>query len=249
MTADPRDDASLSEHDSLFQRGYYGRQYSARWWRNRGSRPLLFRSLLRTIRRRVGSGRLLDVGCGEGAWLSYAATRFEAFGVDISAEGVEAAQERTGLSTIVCASATALPHADSAFDVVTALDVVEHIEDPALLLAEARRVLVPGGLLVLSTPNPSSLGSRLKGRDSFIYRDPTHVSVLPAAEWRELVTTSGFVVDREGTDTLWDVPYVRRVPRVLQWLVFVGLSQAAWALAPMFRWSLGENYWCIAHRP
>ena len=239
--------AGTSAREDSFEHGYYERQYGARRWRKRGDRPLLFRSLLRQLRPWYG-GRLVDVGCGEGQFLRRASRRFEAHGVDISVEGVELARSATGLDTIQVASAVELPFPDEFTSVVTCLDVLEHLEHPEVALREFARVLRPGGALVISTPNPASLGHRIKGKQSHIYRDRTHISVQPAAAWRDSLRTSGFEVVHDGTDTLWDTPYFRRFPARIQWVVFVALAQLMWAARPMYPWSLGENYVCLARK-
>jgi SAM-dependent methyltransferase len=240
--------AGATAREDRFEDGYYERQYGVRRWRRRGDRPLLFRSLLRQLRPWSG-GRLVDVGCGEGQFLRRASPRFEAHGVDISVEGVQLARSVTGLETIQVASALELPFPDGFSSVVTCLDVLEHLDQPDAALREFARVLQPGGALVMSTPNPASLGHRLKGEQSHIYRDKTHISVRPAGAWRASLEESGFAVVRDGTDTLWDAPYVRRVPVRLQWLFFIGLAQLMWAARPMFPWRLGENYVCLARKP
>lgn len=233
--------------EEAFQHGYYQRYYRERPWRRRGDRPALFRSILRVLKPWFG-GRLLDVGCGEGQFLRRSARHFDASGVDVSIEGVEQARLASGLATISVATASELPFPDGSFAVVTCFDVLEHLGRPEAALAEAHRVLEPGGVIVLSTPNPSSLGRRLKGRRSFIYRDQTHVSVKRIEAWRELLATAGFEVLRDGTDTLWDSPYVPYVPNALQWIVFVGLSQLMWAVSPVYPWRIGENYVCFARK-
>jgi len=73
------------------------------------------------------------------------------FGVDMDYEAAGYCRER-GLTTIAQASAAALPYAAETFDLVTMLDVLEHIPDDAGALAEAMRVLRPGGLLMLAVP-------------------------------------------------------------------------------------------------
>jgi SAM-dependent methyltransferase len=100
--------------------------------------------------------RVLDVGCGAGygsAELANTATAVT--GIDISAVAVEYAAEhyqRPNLS-FQCAGAAQLPFADGSFDLVVAFEVIEHLSDWQKLIAEARRVLSPGGQFVVSTPN------------------------------------------------------------------------------------------------
>jgi SAM-dependent methyltransferase len=97
---------------------------------------------------------VLDVGCGTAR--SYAprlAERARSYvGVDVSAAAVEQAQ-RAGLDARVVEDAAKLPFEDASFDVVTCIEVLEHLFAPAAAVAEIRRVLRPGGRLVTSAPN------------------------------------------------------------------------------------------------
>jgi SAM-dependent methyltransferase len=232
---------------SGFDHEYYARLYRHRRWRHRGDRPTLYRSIIRLLRSSGGS-RLLDVGCGEGQLLRRAQKHFDVHGVDVSEAGVAAARAALGREVAQVASAAQLPFADGAFDVVTCLDVLEHIDDPLVVLREIHRVLADGGAFLFSTPNPTSLGHRLKGKQSFIYRDDSHVSVLPPAQWRAVVAVAGFTVVSDGTDTLWDAPYVRWLPAQAQRVFFLLLAHSMWAVRPFYPWSLGENYVCLCRK-
>jgi SAM-dependent methyltransferase len=101
---------------------------------------------------RLAAGkRVLDIGCGTGYGVAEMA-RVTAFavGIDCVAEAVP------GASVFVQASATALPFKPESFDLVTAFEVIEHLTDWQPMLAEARRVLHPDGIFLVSTPNKSS---------------------------------------------------------------------------------------------
>ena len=95
--------------------------------------------------------RILDVGCGTGANLQMLANYGVAEGVDISAEALEFCRAR-GLSKVKLGPAEALPFEDASFDLVTGLDVVEHLDEDAAGLSEMRRVLRPGGRALLFVP-------------------------------------------------------------------------------------------------
>jgi SAM-dependent methyltransferase len=99
----------------------------------------------RFARERVG-GRILDVACGTG----YGAALLGAVGVDISAEALARARNET--DRLIRSDALRLPFG-AAFDAVVSFETVEHLADPEGFVAECRRVLRPGGLLVMSTPN------------------------------------------------------------------------------------------------
>jgi SAM-dependent methyltransferase len=95
--------------------------------------------------------RILDVGCGTGANLQMLSQFGAAEGVDVSAEALEFCRAR-GLAGVKQGAAESLPFEDSSFDLVTGLDVVEHLDDDIVGLSEMRRVLRPDGRAVLFVP-------------------------------------------------------------------------------------------------
>lgn len=103
-------------------------------------------------------GSLLDLACGSGYLLDQLATR-----IDAELTGVDVYDEQPGKSwSYRAADLTAgVPFDDASFDVVVAGEIIEHVPDPDALLREIRRVLRPGGHLVLSTPNIVSWANRL----------------------------------------------------------------------------------------
>ena len=94
---------------------------------------------------------ILDVGCGTGANLEMLSEFGAAEGVDVSAEALSFCQAR-GLRNVKQGEAEALPFEDNSFDLVTGLDVVEHLDDDRAGLKEMRRVLRPGGRALLFVP-------------------------------------------------------------------------------------------------
>src|SRR5207302_9025907 len=95
--------------------------------------------------------RILDVGCGTGANLQMLAQHGASEGVDVSPEALEFCRAR-GLSKVKLGAAESLPFEDASFDLVTGLDVVEHLDDDMAGLREMRRVLRPDGRAVLFVP-------------------------------------------------------------------------------------------------
>ena len=95
--------------------------------------------------------RILDVGCGTGANLQMLANFGVAEGVDVSSGALDFCRAR-GLSKVKQGAAEALPYEDASFDLVTGLDVVEHLDDDIAGLGEMRRVLRPGGRALLFVP-------------------------------------------------------------------------------------------------
>ena len=101
--------------------------------------------------------RILDVGCGSG----YAVTRFlgqpgdDVLGIDLYQPSIAYAMRnfaRAGL-TFQCRSAESLSHTEQRFDVVVLADILEHLSEPARVLAECRRLMVDDGCLIVTVPN------------------------------------------------------------------------------------------------
>jgi SAM-dependent methyltransferase len=114
------------------------------------------RMLTGILKHLTGPAVIIDVGCGDGSALAAAAGHNPAHrfaGIDWSRDALRRARDR-GL-TVVRASVAApgLPVADGAADVVIMSELIEHLVDPDGAIAEIRRVLRPGGSLLLSTPN------------------------------------------------------------------------------------------------
>jgi SAM-dependent methyltransferase len=111
------------------------------------------------VMRFVGPGtRVLDVGCGPGGFTAVLAeTAGETVGLDVSESWVDAAnrtfEARGSKARAVLGSGAALPFEVASFDVVTLIDVLHHLDEPKSVLAETRRVLRPGGRLLVFEPN------------------------------------------------------------------------------------------------
>ncbi|MGA0562018.1 glycosyltransferase [Ancylobacter sp. VNQ12] len=154
-------------------------------------RQSVYLPLIEQIAKNTPAGRrALDIGCGRGEWLGLIAEHgWNAIGVDSNAS-MTAIAEANGIEVI---SADALDYlrtceADS-FGLITAFHVVEHIEHGMLtdLLNEVERVLMPGGVVILETPNPENL---TVASWSF-HMDPTHQAPLPPALLQFFVRATG----------------------------------------------------------
>ena len=108
---------------------------------------------------------LLEVGCARGTFLDRAVRAgWRAQGVEVSPGASKAAAELTGVA-VFTGPLDAAGFEDASFDVVAAWDVIEHVPDPGAFLRDIRRILKPGGGLLLSCPNVASWPPKLfKGR-------------------------------------------------------------------------------------
>jgi 2-polyprenyl-3-methyl-5-hydroxy-6-metoxy-1,4-benzoquinol methylase len=154
--------------------------------------PLVVRRLER-IPNCVPGGRLLDIGCGNGRYVAaMAALGWQAVGVEPEVGVSRLARHLSDAGVIVGGHAEDLPFGARAFDVVTLWHVLEHLLSPARALAEVQRVLRPGGVLLLETPNVESSQSRLFGRYWFHLDPPRHRFLLSPATIRAYLSINGF---------------------------------------------------------
>ena len=165
----------------------YNQVEDVHWWFV-GRRRILLSILNRYLSTSNGHRRILDVGCGTGTMLTHLAQFGDAQGVDVDLEAVGYCHDR-GLQQVSQSGADRLPFEKDTFDLVTALDVVEHIDDDLGALREMRRVLKPGGLLLLTVPAYRFLWGR---QDDINLHKRRYV----AGELRRRLRSAGFDVQR-----------------------------------------------------
>jgi len=138
-------------------------------------------------------GRLLDVGCGTGAVVArMRALGWDAEGLDPDAEAIAVA-ERAGIKVTrgTLADLDDAAHA-AVFDAITLSHVIEHLHDPAGDLARIHRLLKPGGLLWIATPNLEALGHRRFGPDWVGLDPPRHLVLFTTESLADLLRRTGF---------------------------------------------------------
>ena len=108
--------------------------------------------------------KILDVGCGDGNFsvvLREACHAKEVHGLEVTSTGVESAKKNGVLAVQLDLDRSNFPYPENLFDAVFAGEVIEHLYDPDRFLGEIFRVLKPGGILVLTTPNLASIHNRI----------------------------------------------------------------------------------------
>jgi 2-polyprenyl-6-hydroxyphenyl methylase / 3-demethylubiquinone-9 3-methyltransferase len=128
--------------------------------------------------------RVLDVGCGAGFLTNHLALEHhQVTGVDLSRTTLEVAKNHDATKTVhyLFANAYALPFANESFDVVAAMDILEHVDHPIRLIEEASRVLRPEGLFFFHTFNRNLLSYLviIKGVEWFVRNTPPRMHVYP----------------------------------------------------------------------
>lgn len=143
------------------------------------SRLKIYLPFINPLKQFYNRPKALDLGCGRGEWLDLLQQNdFNAQGIDLN-EGMLEECKKRGLSVIHGDAIQYLKTLETGYlSIISAFHLVEHIPFEILqeLIREAHRVLKPGGLLILETPNPESI---LVGTSSF-YLDPTHQRPIPS---------------------------------------------------------------------
>jgi len=132
-----------------------------RWWWSVGRRALIDKLWKRygKRQRRDEAKRVLDIGCGPGSTLKEMEKVGAGYGLDVSETALKYCHDR-GLNTVALAGAAALPYRDELFDLVTSIDVLEHVEDDVDAIREMQRVTRPGGVIIFTVPAFNFLWSR-----------------------------------------------------------------------------------------
>jgi SAM-dependent methyltransferase len=218
-------------------------KYSQYWWSNR---------YYARLARRYGPqrGRALEVGCGLGHLLTWLVDRYQVYGTDINAWALSQARQNVPQGHFAMLSAEDLGAFHSGtFQIVIAKHVVEHLPEPEKAVAEMGRVLAPGGLLLLATPNLDSPMRAVKKERWIGYQDPTHINMKPPADWLSMLEAHGMVVRRAFSDGFWAAPYMPWLPTKLQKLLFgaPGGLQAVlgWSIIPV---RMGESLIVLANK-
>ena len=161
----------------------YARVEAHHWWFV--GRRKIFGAVLRALGLPSGA-RLLDLGCGTGVNLDFLGGYGEAIGLDWDAAAARHARKRTP-APVLRGDVTALPFPNDSVDLVTALDLIEHIEDDSACAAELVRVCRPGGFVLATVP----ASPWMWGRQDVISQ---HKRRYRAREFRRLLAEQGLEI-------------------------------------------------------
>jgi SAM-dependent methyltransferase len=121
---------------------------------------------LRSLTQAVGAGRVLEVGCGTGHWLAeLQPVARQVYGMDLSPGMLQQARQRSASGALICGHASHLPFSDAGFDLIFCVNAFHHFPQPRAFIAEARRLLRPGGALAIAGMDPHA------GRDRWYLYD------------------------------------------------------------------------------
>lgn len=135
--------------------------------------------------------RLLDIGCGNGDFLiSAKEAGWQVSGIEPDPKAADAARQR-GLN-ITLGTVDMLASEADCFDAITLSHVIEHVHEPKQLLHDVLRLLKPGGMVYIATPNIQSHGAELFGKSWRGIETPRHLVIFNLASLVRLLAESGF---------------------------------------------------------
>lgn len=181
-----------------------------------------FRRHIPLLARLAPKGRLLELGCAYGFFLELAGRRWQARGIDVSAEAVRHAREVLGVDALH-ADFLALPDEPDRYDVVCLWDTIEHLERPIETIQKAARWLRPGGVLILTTGDVESRLARLQGESWRQLHPPTHLFYFSDATLRRAAGRAGLTAIHSSY-----VGYSRGYKAMLYGLFALGRPGTSW---------------------
>jgi SAM-dependent methyltransferase len=213
--------------------------------------------LLQLLALQLGTkGRLLEIGCGAGFFLKAAErSGWDAWGLELSEEAAAFAAGRLGLR-VVREQAEHAHFDDGSFDVVAMFDVIEHLLDPMAVLRTARRVLRPGGVLLVTTPNLDALSRAAMGpgwavlspaEHTYYFTERTLRLMLERAEFRDV----GFVRENPSLGVYETMnPRYTHAPRAGRTRAYSWFVRWAgpFVYRQVQRRGRGDALWCHARR-
>jgi SAM-dependent methyltransferase len=154
-------------------------------------------SLIRSrLERLVGrSGKILDIGCGAGQWLSTFDDKWEKYGVDVSPVAAQIAREFAN-ADVFCGPVEEYKAPADSFDIISALALIEHLKEPRELLSWSYKHLKPGGILLLMTGDRESKVAQKFEYKWPLYEPREHLHFFSGRSLQHVITETGFKIIR-----------------------------------------------------
>lgn len=172
------------------------------------------------------SGSLLDVGCGDGRFLSGVGKEFTVTGLDFNPSAIRTAQAERGLMDVHCETLEEFSRRPrpKPYDVITVFHILEHVEDPNGFLACIKKCLRPGGVLAASVPNPYRWTLRWI-RETWDY-PPHHLTRWMPHTLKNLLERQGFEIVEMCREPLQTFNQFLNCCRDIAWTIALGHSAA-----------------------
>jgi len=162
--------------------------------------------------------KLADLGCGQGQLLEllnqeFAKNKKNLYGFDISSSFIN--KSKKSFNNVFCLdlNENKLPFQD--FDIIFALDIIEHLEFPLGFLKNTALVIKPNGLIIISTPNTGSLSYFLQGKNWYAFKDETHLHFYNRQQLAKLLSQTGFKIINSKTISNTSYPIYNKIISIL----------------------------------
>jgi len=149
-----------------------------------------FRKLGKMIEQQRPAGRILDIGCSAGYFLDVM-KNWDCYGIEIPSIWADMARKKYG-DHIHTGTLEDSNYPDEYFDVITLQDVFDHLTNPLGILALCRRILKPGGMIIIKVHNIECLYARLTGRNFYAIIPPSHLFYYSKNTLKLALEKSGF---------------------------------------------------------
>lgn len=154
-----------------------------------------FQRYLKSLRKIIPHGKLLDIGCAYGSFIKEAEKYFDVNGSDISEHAIEIAQKRLPECTFTVSDINNLQF-DRKFDAITCFDILEHVPNIEEALNKLKVLLSTSGVILISVPVYDGFVGKLVTK---LDKDPTHVHKISRYGWLDLLQSNGFeIINWEG---------------------------------------------------
>jgi 2-polyprenyl-3-methyl-5-hydroxy-6-metoxy-1,4-benzoquinol methylase len=183
-------DMSEEELGQFYPNDYWGGEPTKEWIQASQSDKTNF-----VKQCQLKGGRILDVGCGAGFFLRALSEKsWLRYGVEIGSEAASAAATALGEEYIFKGTLIESKFENTSFDVVTFWSALEHTNEPRTNLIEARRILKPGGTIVIQVPNAASYQAKIFKGDWFSLDAPRHRYHFNLQNLKQILDATGFAI-------------------------------------------------------
>jgi 2-polyprenyl-3-methyl-5-hydroxy-6-metoxy-1,4-benzoquinol methylase len=222
-----------------FLRQLYSQSYYDAWGMQedtgsvRDMKLSTFAHRLALIKRYKTGGSILDVGCATGFFLEAARSDgFTPFGVEFSPYSSALARGKFGAAAVFEGILEDCPFPGESFDVMAMSDLLEHVRDPHALLAKSWELLKDDGVLMIMTPDTSSLTQRLMGAN-WVHYKTEHLFYFDPQSLSRLADRHGFrVAHREAAKKTLNLAYIYHQFETYRHWLLTPLSRMLRALLP-----------------
>ena len=146
---------------------------------------------------------VLDIGCGDGPFAHFCASRgAEIFFADIDEHKVAATAAQLANSAAravhpIVTDANPIPLDDGRVDKIIAMEVLEHVEDPAQFMRELVRVAKPGAQFLITVPDPAAEHVQKKIAPPQYFEHPNHIRIIEREDFTKLITDAGLIIEEQ----------------------------------------------------